>query len=62
MSTMFQVINKAVKISKEDYPDQIVLVYQRANGDYAYALESEYHGNEENICGKYLCGRLAVDI
>ena len=59
MVTEFEAINKAVKLSKEKYPDEIVLVFQRADGQYDYCLDANYDGEENTICGQYLNGHLA---
>lgn len=59
MTTEFEAINKALRLSKKQYQNEVVVVYQKANGKYDACPESEYTGDDENICGKYLNGGLA---
>ena len=54
--TEFQALNKAVKVSKKDFADMVVVVFKKEDGLYSYALEAEYTGRDENICEKYLNG------
>jgi hypothetical protein len=59
LSTEFQAINRAVKLSISQYRDEVLVVYQRANGEFDISPESEFHGNDDNIFGKYLNGHIA---
>ena len=59
MVTEFSAILKAVRLSKEKYPDEIVLVFRKIDGTYDYSLDADYDGEENTICGQYLNGNLA---
>ena len=61
MVTEFQVINQVVRISKEKYPDEVMVIYKDDGGCCNFCLESEYIGKEEQICGRYLNGGLAPE-
>jgi hypothetical protein len=59
MATKFQVISRAIKASKKDYcKDLVIVVFQRENGDYSWALEVAYTGDEDKIIGRYLNGSI----
>jgi hypothetical protein len=60
METIKQAITRAVSLSKVDLIDEIVVIYQKANGNYGVCLEAEYTGESDMILGRYLNGRLAV--
>jgi hypothetical protein len=54
----FQCINKATKVSDEQYRDQVVVVFKNFDGSYGLSLESEFFGDEDRIKERYLNGRL----
>ena len=58
LATEFQAINKVVRISQQ-YPDEVVVIFRKANGEYDIVPEAEYRGEEENIVGRYLNGHIA---
>jgi len=57
--TEFSAINRAVQLSEREFLNEIVIVYQRTNGDFGVTVEAEYTGLDENVRGKYLNGHLA---
>jgi hypothetical protein len=59
MITEFEAINKAVHLSKSTYQNEVLVVFQRLDRTYEVCPESEYTGDEDYICGKYLNGGLA---
>jgi hypothetical protein len=60
MTTEFEALNKACRLSKRQYLDEIVIVYKMKDGDYCWGLESEYIGDEKDICERYLNGVLVA--
>jgi hypothetical protein len=59
MTTEFQAINKAVKMSKNDYcKDLVFVVFQKEDNDFSWCLESEYMGDEDKIIERYLNGSI----
>lgn len=58
MCTEFQILNRAVRASEEIYPDQIVVVFRKLDGGFAYKPEAEFLGDEEQITERYLNGTL----
>jgi hypothetical protein len=59
MITEFDAINKALRLSKKEYLNEVVVVFQRVDRTYEVSPESEYTGEDDCICGKYLNGHLA---
>ena len=60
MTTEFEALNKACRLSKRQYLDEIVIVYKTESNDYLWGLESEYTGDEKNITERYLNGVLVA--
>jgi hypothetical protein len=60
MVTEFTALNTAVRLSKTQFPDEIVVVFRNAKGDFCYCVESEYTGDDENITQRYLNGHITV--
>ena len=54
--TESQVVRKAIKASRNDFKDQVVVVYHVKEDYYSFVLESNYTGEETNVVGKYLNG------
>jgi hypothetical protein len=59
LKTEFQAINRVVRISKEEYPDEVLVIYKKEDGTYDFCPESEYTGIDENVLGRYLNGHIA---
>jgi hypothetical protein len=59
LKTEFQAINKVSRISKKRFPDEVIVVFKKEDGDYDFCPESEYVGIDECICGRYLNGNIA---
>jgi len=61
MSTLSVSINKAARVSRKEFPDQVLVVFRKENGDYSCILESEYVGNDDYIMARYLNGEIIKD-
>jgi hypothetical protein len=55
------VVKSVIKVSKIEYPDEVIVVFQKSNGDYSWVLEANYIGDEDRIFGRYLNGKLAPE-
>jgi hypothetical protein len=53
--------NRARRLSSGLYSGEIVIVFQKANGEFDACLEAEFIGDELNVSSKYLDGRLAPE-
>jgi len=60
MANEFQIINKIARISKKRFPDEVIVVFKKEDGDYDFCPEAEYVGEDDNICGRYLNGHIAL--
>jgi hypothetical protein len=59
MKTEYDAINRAIKLSKTEFIDEIVIVFKKEDGSYGVLPESTYIGDDDAICGKYFRGNLA---
>jgi hypothetical protein len=58
--TLLSIMNKAAKVSLKDFPDEVVVVYEKTKGEYAFSLETFYTGETDIIRGRYLNGKLVA--
>ena len=58
MVTEFEAIQKVVRISTKEYPDEILIVYEKEDGTYDFCLECEYLGADESVRGHYINGHM----
>jgi hypothetical protein len=61
MSTLSVSINKAVRVSRKEFPDQIIVLFCKGDKDYSCILESEYTSEDEYIVARYLNGEIIKD-
>ena len=59
MATELQVTKKVVKISREEFPDELIYIVRKHDGSCTWCLAANYIGDEEKIVGRYLNGALA---
>lgn len=56
MVTKSTVVKSVIKVSKVEYPDEVIVIFKKDNGDYSWCLESNYYGDESKILERYLNG------
>lgn len=54
----FDAIVKAVRISKDEFRDEVIVVFKKDDGTFDACLETEYLGEEDKVYEKYLNGSI----
>lgn len=56
MKNEFDGILKAIDLSKKEFQNEVVIVFQKDSGDYDACLESCYTGDDDKIFDRFLNG------
>jgi hypothetical protein len=57
MVAMVNAVIKASSMSKRVFVDEVVVVYKKKDGEYAWCVESEFLADEKDIIEKFLNGK-----
>ena len=60
MQTEFQAIQKALELSKKSFPNEVIVVFKKDDGNFDACVESEYLGDESKVYECYMDGHIVA--